>query len=290
MKLVTIYILYTTHDKELQMSTEIEYIKLTDILSADLPDLRADLEGIREIASIFGKKVDWLLNAIANVNGANPEQVSSVVGKAITRLNSVGMGNLNHFEAISPEGMRGEMLPYLKTLSVAMAELSTVKGRALIPLQKWASNILTDNTYATKIWLSTNVDNVDLKKVLKPLQKVYSDGEGDDLTRNKLPAIFPAPKDITACAEALGNLNILSLSVMDDRLEELAAGVSELFILLKEQKDTLFDETDPKVMKIVAQAIFDTGKELEALAVLVFQVRIAGRAFNASMDKIIDQL
>lgn len=272
------------------MTNEITNSTLTQHLENTLPTMEG-LEGIKYMTDIFTNKLGKVLRMLSGGQDKGGVIVSSDVKIALKKLNEAGMENLKEYVIFTPEGVKNEMVPYLDVLMDAIIELSSIKERALKPLLLWVTNILTDPTYADKVWVNTNIESVDIKKIIKPLVKQFDDSQGDDLDRKTLLEVYPSTKEFSTTYKLLEELNKISSKVMASNLDKETEKLGNMFIKLRnEDMENRFKNTHPKLIQLVSDKLFNTAKELELLSIMIFQVRVATTAYNNTLQKIYKEL
>lgn len=211
---------------------------------------------------------------------------------AVKILTNYTRTQLEHFTVYTPEYVSGQIVPYLKTLTEVMTELSNVEQKLLVPLEKWVANMLTDPTYSEKTWVAIPTKDNSVEKHTEELHKFFNESSGDDVCFKTFEQVYVDLNGFKEADKLIEPLVALSAKILDGKLTARAKNLSATIMRLTENKNSansLSELPDTKVKPII-DITLQAARELELLAIVMFQIRCVSYSQKQSTKKIIDQL
>jgi hypothetical protein len=199
--------------------------------------------------------------------------------------------DLNNFTIVCPEYLNSKMLPYLSVLKHIMENLSDVGDRLLTPLEKWSAKIISEPDYSEKSWLELPNNFKDTEKYRKELSNHFNNSIGDGVNNKPFSAVYTNVEELTTVSKLLDTLKHIALKLLDGKLSHRANNLSTMMFRIKDTEkmvENLSDKTNK--MKMVGEIVYNTAKELELLAIVLFQFKTAEYSFTQSLTKINAQL
>jgi hypothetical protein len=220
-------------------------------------------------------------NLIASLTRGNS------VSEAMKKLQKQPYASLDKFLIRTPEGVVGPMYPYVVALDAAIDETMDVKERILEPLKQWLQKAIANPGHIEKVWLE-KIQFVDVDNHLSVLAKHYNDKVGDDLSFTSITQAYPSLNDFDKTGEMMRDIVTESTNVMGKDIPKICSDISSLVTKLVDANDRAdFMEKAPKAsMAKLSDVLYHAARDVELLSILVFQIRIASKAYDESVEKI----
>lgn len=248
-----------------------------------------DIDALRSYVTGFFSKV----NNIFHAKNLIPNHCSNLTTKtAIDLLRKRSSYDLEHFTIVSPEYLDAKMINYLTIVTDSLNKLATVEQRMLLPLEQWASLIVTDPKYVDQPWLRLPTDYADIEGFKAKLATCFNESVGDNVDNKLFIDVYTNADEFNVCANMLDELITKVTKLLDNRLSLRIDNIAKLIAQLKGKKeiaDKLSEQPEAKMQQVI-NAILQTAKELELLAVIMFQVKVASYAYAQTVEKINQQL
>ena len=270
--------------------------------TADTTSLRIAQEALSEFepGSFIGLEKRYDMNQMAvgfgtflkSLNGGEQAAIAPLVeGRpfklAMRSLEETPISSLDNYRVPVPEGLNSQMVPYLRALKDAMNDLEDVKKRTLEPLRQWAGKAISEPDHVEKAWLDKHIKTVDIDVHILELSKLYSDQIGDNAD-GILHKVYPTVKSIRTAKDLLDELVEKSNIVLGYQLNEIADEIASLVKRVVDENDRadLLKKAPQATIARLSELLYQSARELELLASLMFQVKAAAHSFNESMTKI----
>lgn len=237
----------------------------------------------------FVTKLTGVLNTKALIPHAF---IGSDLMSAIQKINKRTAGDLEHFTVVTPEYVVGLIVPYLTVLKEVLIELMTIDSRLLSPLEKWAANMLTDPTYGEKAWITLPQPDKKIDTHIEKLHQYFNESVGDGTTTRTFNSVYGDSAGLKTAGTLIDELVKLSTKVLDGKLSEKATSVSKLIHRLVENKDVAnnINNLPHQKMQAVVELTIQAARELELLAIVMFQTKTASYSHSETLSKINKQL
>ena len=211
---------------------------------------------------------------------------------AVALINKRSKFELENFAIITPEYIDGSIVPYLQALREVLAELSNIEVRILKPLENWAANMLTTPGYADKLWLAMPTADKKVEEYSDKLHAYFNDSVGDGVANRSFMAVYGDGNGLTHAATLVEDLTTQSMKMLDGKLSTNASSLAK-FIHNLSEKSTAANEVhnlpEEKIKPIIALVI-QAARELELLAIVLFNIKTVTYAHSETVNKINNQL
>ena len=212
---------------------------------------------------------------------------------ADSKLDKKGITNLVGYMVYTPEGVSCNIPEYLSQVKIALIKISDLETRLIEPLKQWAGFMLSDNDYHEKVWVTLAVPERPIDDILKPLQKCFDGKQTDNLMQFDIVKAYPnLSLDLKLSSDLLNELIKSSMNVLN---QDIATKVASLYGLINRvSSDSDIKAKLPliekkKMIKVI-NLTYQLANEIELLAVLLFQVKLASFAHNKTLEKIKKEL
>ncbi len=236
------------------------------------------------------------VNKITNVFN-NKKLTPTVVsffesGTATNLLKKYPLYNLEHFTVITPEYITGDLIEYYKVLEKVLLELSTIQKRVLTPLEQWVAYSLSDPNYTDKVWINTPLGETAIKDYSEQIHKYFNTSIGDGVTNQLFIDTYKTPDRLKEATKILDDLSKLAIKLLDGKITKQVETIAVLINKLIQKKDITnkINNLPFEKMKPIGELTLLAAKELELLAIVLYQVKIASYAHEETIKKINNQL
>jgi len=247
-----------------------------------------DLFNFLELKNYFTNFISKIVNVFSNKD-LTPQPVSlfetSIAVKLIKRY---PLYNLEHFTVITPEYITGDIVSYYNVLNSVLAELTTVKQRVLDPLEKWAGYILSDNEYVNKIWPSVPLGEKVINQHTNQIHQYFNTSVGDGVNNQLFIKTYKTSENLKEGGAVLDNLVNVSVKMLDNKIIKQTEHIAELITKITQKKPTndSLNRLPFEKLKPIGDLTLLAAKELELLAIVIYQVKIASYAYTQTINKI----
>lgn len=232
--------------------------------------------------TIFNK--DHLIGEIPN---------ASMLYDSSKTLESKNKVELSKYVIYTPENVSSPMPDYLTQVKIALNRIKDLEVRLLDPLKTWAGLMLSDSSYIEKVWVTTAVEERNIKVVLEPLQKCFDGKQTDELEQHSILKAYPnLAIDLKICSDLINELIKEGMGVLNKDIVTKSTNLYNLMNRVSNDPDIkaklpLVEKN--KMLKVI-NLTYQLANEIELLAVLLFQVKIASYAHNKTLVKIKKEL
>ena len=243
---------------------------------------------LKAFNNFFGGFIDSLTKVFDAKRLTPLMQGKTDVYDAVKNIEKCTVFDLEHFIVPTPEYVVGLIVPYLTVLEEVTTELLTIDDRLLTHLEQWAGNMITDKEYVNKVWINmpekSNIVEVNSDK----LHKYFSDAAGDGLNGQLFINVYKDAKGLKEADVMLEKLVALSCRALNGKLIERANSVAKMIHRLSNDNrvDSALSQVTADKLKPITELTIQAARELELLAICLFQIRTVSYAYNETLTKI----
>ena len=250
------------------------------------------LEGFIDFGKVKGLFQSLMSRFTASSGNKEPIQYllsQRDISTAIAKLMKIKVHNLSNFSVYIPEGLTSPMVSYLQFLNSSIAELSSVDNRLLRPLEMWAGQLISDPSYATKVWVNTFGAAANTTKMADDLKHFFTtDSKKVHTNMAIFTNVYIGQSDVLDSNHLLGKLVEMSDNLLSGLLSERVKAVSKLIGQAMDLES--FSKIPSERIKPIITLTGQAATEIEMLSMLIFQVKSAATAYSNTVDKINSQL
>jgi hypothetical protein len=242
--------------------------------------------------SVYVKGFFTKFGAVVSSTSLLPEALLMTdVDKATKKINATSRVVMSDYEIYAPEYLDKDMTGYLTVLSEVFTELSTIEKDLLTPLYMWLAGIYSNPDDASKIWINLPSAHTKVDLHTDRLHQFFNDTSGDSLHRRPFYDIFKDGAEFFSCSDQLKNLTNASMSVVTGTLLKKVKQIADLVdkVNTAENQKGLQDLPTEKV-KLLADVVYRAAREMELLALVMFQIKVSSQAYNETVKKINNDL
>lgn len=208
---------------------------------------------------------------------------------AVQKLTKIKVHNLSAFNIYIPNGLTGAMVPYLQYLNAALSELSSVDTRILRPLEVWAGQLISDPTFASKVWVNTFGASANTTQITNNLKHFFAtDTKQAQVNMAAYTNVYIGESDIMDTSHLLGRLVDTTDGLLNGLLSERVTSVTTL--VQKAMSLESFNKIPNDRIKPIVTLVSQAATELELISMLIFQVKSAATAYTNTINKINEEL
>ena len=217
---------------------------------------------------------------------------SPAVQEAVKLINARSTFDLGNFSIITPEYISGAIYPYLETLYEVAIALSSIEERLLKPIETWAISMLTIPGYVDKLWLNLPINDNRVDSYTEKLHQYFNESVGDGVATRKFADVYVNGAGLEAASLLIDKLAALSTQLLNGKLSTKAANVAELIHQLSTRTDVAnqLSTLPEEKMHPIADLVIQNSRELELLAIVLFNIKTASYAHSETLLKINNQL
>lgn len=244
---------------------------------------------LKPLTSYFSGLTTKLASAVNNNKLTATLAVSEDLYKATHILNKRNRNVINSFTVITPEGVTNvNMLTYLTMLNEVTVKLTNIESRLLRPLEIWAGLMISDKNYRDKPWLVLDVSKVNVEAELAKLQLYFSNKGSDGMQEVKFTTAYGEIAALDKCGNILDQLTNMSSNLLGGRLSSYSTTVASLLNDVTNRVN--MTELPEAKVKQIGNLVYHTAQEIELLAMVLFQIKVASNAHFETLKKIRTQL
>lgn len=240
----------------------------------------------------FSKTISGIKEVMEKISHIPTGVFVSAQQQAVKNVEKNTYSTLNKYMIRMPEGVSGEMIPWLEALSDASKSLKDIESRLIKPLKLWVGRSISYPGEIEKLWLDNSIAFAPVEKHCTALSKIYSDKVGDSLSFALIHDAYPKPKDFKEAGILVNELTEFSTDMLGKNLIKQCEEISSLVKRLIDENDRadLMKKAPKSSIIRLAETLHETAEEIEFLSVLLFQIRIASVAYSESIEKINKEL
>lgn len=218
--------------------------------------------------------------------------IRSELDTAVARLYKAPRIVLDHFTVVTPEYLSKDMPDYLQTLQDVLTQLLTIEKRLLTPLDIWCEKMLTDKEFANKAWLMLPPLSNEAEVHQNTIKQYFNNSVGKGIDNKKFMDMYAAPIRFKEAGALIDELNKLSHTALGSNINKRAKSISsQIDRISKDQSlsKTISELPSGKIATISALT-YECAKQMEMMAIVLYQIRVAGQSFKESVQKINKEL
>lgn len=189
-----------------------------------------------------------------------------------------------------PEGLVGQMRPYITSLHATLTLLSSVDERLLDPLVQWAAGILARPERASQVLNADRGRSVvaDIDKELEKMKKLFSGTRSDEMSHGYLMKVYPSPEDFKETGAIINSTVELCSKILKKNLSKKATDTSAILdeLLKEHMRSGILKDGRKALLVSLSKLTYETARELEMISVLMFQVKAVNQAHIEAIEKL----
>lgn len=246
---------------------------------------RADLNFL---AVGFSKTINGIRETMDKISHVPAGIYLSAHENAVKNLKKGNYSTLSKYQIRMPEGVEGEMLPWLETLQEICNDLEDIDTRLLKPLKLWVGRSISYPGEVEKLWLDNTISFIDVEGNKDKLRKLYSDKVQDSIAFVPMHKAYPSIKDFEKSGVIVDNLTKFSATILGKDLNKMTVEIDHLITRLIDENDRcdLMKKAPASTIMRLAEITHQAANELEMLSMILFQIRVASVAYSETLEKI----
>jgi hypothetical protein len=239
------------------------------------------------ISGFFGK-----FNSIAKDGAMLPTIIPKPeVLTAVKKISALTPVNREAYQVYGPEYLTKNFTGYLKLLDEAFSELKTIEKELLIPIEMWIANMISNDEYSKKVWTTLPSAESKISKYSETIHKYLDDSADDNLHRRPFSILYGTADGLIEADLLLRDLSQQSGSMLDGTLTKRTDSILKLMQQLLDKKNgNQLEDLTPDKIKSISNVVLRAARELELLAVILFQIKISAAAQEQTVKKINKEL
>ena len=266
---------------------------MNEIINIEKLDI--GVEGIFDVGALsnflngYFPKIVGLLDARKLVpialNKTDFNQAAGLLGKRSSY-------DLSYFTVVSPEYLDGYMKDYLVTLREAIRViLSPVDGLPvmLTTLEKWAANVVSTPDFLNKVWmLDPYRDDKEVAYHIKTVATFFNQSAGNGVDNKPFLKVYKSMEEYKEVVTVLADIETLSLNALDGKMSAKATSVTNLIAKINsdEKLRTALSNVPAEKLKPVLDRVIAAAKNMEFLAILLYNAKTAAYAYSETVKKV----
>lgn len=218
--------------------------------------------------------------------------IRSDLDNATIRVMRTSRAALERYTVVTPEYLKGDMIGYLHTLTDVLTALMTIDKQLLIPIEIWCDKMLSSKAYVDQPWLSLPAPTNNVEVHQEVLKAYFNNSVGKGMDNKPFSDVYTNVSEFKDCSAVLDVLNKMALKALDGKLNRRAKNISDAIgrIGKSDRLREAMSRLPESKISTIATLTVECAKQMEMLAIVLYQIRIAGTAFNETVNKINKQL
>lgn len=218
--------------------------------------------------------------------------IRSDLDVAVIRLSKQPRIRLDYFTVVAPEYLSKDFPEYLQTLQDVLTQLLTIEKRLLQPIEIWCEKMLGEKDFAEKAWVMLPGLTDEVQVHQDTLKGYFNGSVGKGIDNKKFYDMYSNVPRFKESSLVIDELNKLAQKALGGKLHDRAKNISyQIDRINKKEKLVAVIKTLPEgKIATISALTYECAKQMEMMAIVLYQIRVAGQAFKETVQKINKEL